>query len=516
MTSAQRILVNTTAQYLRTIINVCLSLYATRLILLALGQTDFGIYSLVAGVVSLLSFMTNALISTTQRYLSFHYGKKDKAEIYRLFGNSLLLHALIGSGLFIVLATLSYPVIYGVLHIEAGREIAGFVVYLSASIMLLLTFITAPFRALFIARENIVYISVVDVLDGLFKLLIAIFLAYIISCDRLIAYSLLLTSISLFNLLAFTIYALRHFEECHIPQWHEWNKQSILDLGSFAGWTIYSTGCIISRTQGIAIILNRVFGSTINAAYGIAQQVTGAVSFIAQSVLNAMGPQIIKAEGCSNRERMLHLSEYASKYATLLMSMIVIPVLFEMPTILDTWLQDIPDYSITFCRFVLIAALCDQITIGLSIANQAVGQIRNYSLVINTIKVLSLPAAWLCLRAGLNVDSVMYCYLIFEIICAMARLPFLKYTAGLNISQFFVNVFVHSIVPLCAMLVTCWFITKLTNGQYRFILTLLINVIVGIVTIWLTALQKQEKNILRNIIINHITTQDYHSSKQEI
>jgi O-antigen/teichoic acid export membrane protein len=500
MTSSQRILTNTAAQYIRTIINVCLSLYSTRLILAALGQTDYGIYSVVAGVVAMLSFMTNALVSTTQRYLSFNHGTGDKAKIYHVFGNSLLLHIALSLGLLVILGLLTRPIIYGVLNIESGREFAAVVVYLSATLMLMLSFITAPFRALFIARENIVYISIIDVLDGVLKLLIAIFLLHVSSYDTLITYSVLLIGIGLFNLLAFAVYALRHFEECHLPRWHEWDKQFIFDLSSFAGWTIYSTGCIIARTQGIAIILNRIFGSVINAAYGIAQQVTGAINFVAQSVLNAMSPQIVKAEGSNERERMIRLSELASKYATLLMAIIVIPLVFEMPQILRFWLQDIPDNTVMFCRFVLLAAVCDQMTIGLGIANQAIGKIRNYSLVINTIKVLTLPAAWLCLHMGLPVVSTMYCYLLAEIICALARLPFLKVTAGLFIKSFVLNVFVRILPTLVAVTACSYAIIKFIDMPYRFLITILVGVLVGSITTFLLSMSDAERRTALNML----------------
>ena len=504
MTSQQRIIVNTTAQYTRTIINVCLSLYSTRLILAALGQTDYGIYSVVAGVVAMLSFMTNALVATTQRYLSFYHGKNDREKIYSIFGNSLLLHILIGLGTLIVLSALAYPITYSILHIEPLRQSAAMIVYFAAVIMLLLTFVTAPFRALFIARENIVYISIIDVLDGVLRLLIAIYLTYVSSFDKLITYSYLLIGISIFNLLAFAGYALKHFEECHVPRLREWNREQIKDLSGFAGWTIYQTGCIIARTQGIAIILNRLFGSAINAAYGIAQQVSGAVHFVAQSVLNAMTPQVIKAEGAGDRTRMLNLAEASSKYATLLMAMVVIPLVFEMPVILELWLKDVPEHTVMFCRFVLLASACDQLTIGLGTANQAIGNIRNYSLVVNTIKVLTLPAAWLCLHFGLPVDSTMWSFLAFEIICALTRLPFLKVTAGLHISHFVMNVFVRSLTPICAMTATCYIIVHNITNPYRFVLTLLVSSIIGVIMIWLTALQKKEKDTLRTMILSKI------------
>ncbi len=499
MTNSQRIIVNTAAQYTRTILNVCMSLYSTRLILAALGQSDYGIYSVVAGVVAMLSFVTNALVTTTQRYLSFHHGAGDKDKIRLVFGNSVLLHILIGFLLTIVLCAIGPWVVNHLLHITPERIEAALIVYFAAVIMLLLTFLTAPIRALFIARENIVYISIVDVLDGVLRLVLAIWLCHI-TYDRLITYAGFMTSIQLFNLLAFAIYAVWKFEECHWPRLREWNKQYIRELSGFAGWTIYSTGCIIARTQGIAILLNRFMGTAINAAYGIALQVSGAVQFVSASILNAINPQIMKAEGCGDRQRMIMLSEYASKYAFLLLALVAIPLIAEMETVLHIWLGEVPDYTVMFCQFILVAALCDQLTIGLGSANQAIGNIRNYSIVVNTIKVLTVPAAWLCLRNGFSLMSVMICYVVFEFTCVCIRLPFLKITADISIRHFIKSVFIRSLFPILSMILVSCCILHFISIKYRFILTFIGVISTGLTTIWFTSLDKNEKTFITHYI----------------
>lgn len=500
MTNSQRIIVNTAAQYTRTIINVCLSLYSTRLILAALGQSDYGIYSVVAGVVAMLSFITNALVVTTQRFLSFNHGKGDKDKIYQIFGNSVLLHLLIGAILVVILASLTHPVTHHFLNIDTARLNAASIVYMATILMLLLTFITAPFRALFIARENIVYISVVDILDGVFKVLAAILLASISSYDRLILYAALMTGISVFNLLAFSIYAFTHYEECHLPKLNEWNKEYIHELSGFAGWTVYSTGCIIARTQGLSVILNRTFGTMVNAAYGIALNVTSAVHFLAQSVTNAINPQIVKAEGRGDHQKMVSLSESVSKYATLLISMVAIPVIAEMDAILSWWLTEVPENAVMFCRFVIAASIVDQLTIGLGCANQAIGKIRTYSIVINTIKVLTLPAAWGCLKVGLPVVSTMWCYIGFEFICAMARLPFLKVTAGISMRIFILHVFMRILCPIIVLVLCSVLITIYIEVPYRFILTICCSGICGLITSWFTALNQDEQRYIKVFI----------------
>ena len=499
MTNSQRIIVNTIAQYTRTIINVCLSLYSTRLILSALGQNDFGVYSVVAGVVAMLSFVTNALVITTQRYLSYHHGRNDLSQVRKVFGNSWLLHLFIGIVVVAILSSIGPWITQNFLNIEGARRGAALFVYFAAVAMVLLSFITAPIRALFIARENIVYTSFVDVLDGVLKLSIAILLSKI-TYDHLIAYSGLLTGISIFNLLAFAIYAAIKFPEFHLPKLRELDKQYIKGLSDFAGWTIYSTGCIIARNQGISVVLNLFYGTIVNSAYGIAMQVSGAVQFVSTSIVNAMNPQIMKAEGAGQRERMVRLCEYESKYAFLLLAMLVIPLIAEMEVILTFWLGDVPEHAVMFCRFILIAALCDQISIGWTSANQAIGKIRTYNIIFYTLKLLVIVIAWWSLKQGLPIVSVMWGYVSIELIGSFVRLPLMKQIANIPIIPFFKNVFLHVVGPLVTMVVICYISITYIEIPYRLIITFSISLVAGALAILGLALSKEEKLYIKSII----------------
>lgn len=503
MTSSQRIIANTFAQYIRTIINVCLSLYSTRLILNVLGQSDYGIYSVVAGVVAMLSFVTNALVITTQRYLSFHHGKKDLEQVRLVFGNSWLLHIFIGLVIVVILCTIGPAITQDFLNIDASRKTAALLVYIAAVVMLFLSFTTAPIRALFIARENIVYISFVDVLDGVLKMLIAILLSKI-TYDHLVTYSALLVGISVFNLLAFVLYAAIKFPEFHIPHFRELDKQYIKGLSNFAGWTVYSAGCIIARNQGISIVLNLFYGTIINSAYGIAQQVSGAVQFLSTSILNAMNPQIMKAEGAGERQKMLRLSEYASKYAFLLLSLVAIPLIAEMPIILQIWLGSVPEHAIMFCRLILVATLCDQISIGLTSANQAIGKIRTYNIVFYTMKLFVVLIGWICLRYTLPVASIMWAYVIVEFLTSLLRLPLMKHIANIDILQFCKNVFIRIIIPCITIILSCYLSISYIEITWRIVITMGLSIICGSVAIWATALTINEKQFIKQAISNII------------
>lgn len=257
MQASNRIIVNTLAQYGRTIVNILLTLYSSRLILEILGVSDYGIYTLIAGVVSMLSFFTNSLVATTQRFLSVAQGKHDNvAEVRAIFNNSMIVHLFFGIILLVVLGGLTPLLFNGFLNIPAGREDVARSLYYLVMGMLFLTFITSPYRASFISRENIVYISIVDVLDAVIRLALVIGLQYI-DCEKLLAYGLILFSVQLFNLLALGIYGHIKYDECALPNLRRWQWDYGKKLMGFAGWTMYSTFCIAVRNQGIAIILNR-------------------------------------------------------------------------------------------------------------------------------------------------------------------------------------------------------------------------------------------------------------------
>ena len=500
MEPAKRIVINTLAQHTRAIINICLSLYSTRLVLLALGQSDFGIFSLVGGVVAMLAFLTNAMVVTTQRQLSFWHGKGDAWALKSMFSTSLLLHIVIGVALGGALLAVIPFVFDGFLDIPADRVPTAKSVYFMAVLAMVITFLTAPYKALFIAREEIVYVSVVEIMDGVLKLAFALCLPFI-TYDRLMAYACAIAGIMAFNYLALALWSATHFSESMLlPRLHLVNRQNFKELTGFATWTIYSMGCVVGRSQGVAIILNRFFGTVINSAYGIAQQVYSSVSFMSKAIVNAMSPQIVKAEACNDRQRMLHLAESSSKYAFLLLAIIAIPLIFEMPEVLTLWLGEVPEHTVTFCRFIIIASLCDQTTLGLATANQAIGRIRNFSLTINSIKVLTLPAFWLCLWLGYGVTAAMWVYFCFEVFCAAMRLPFLKYTAGLSIRHFVSNVFGRVLIPSVAISAVCYLMVTYVELPFRFLLTGVVTVVTAAITIWFFALDDAERQAALKMI----------------
>ena len=491
MTPANRIIINTVVQYIRSIVYVLLTLFSTRYVLDAMGHSAYGVYGVVGSVVYMAGFITQSLATSTQRFLSYSHGLSDKDELNKIFTNAFFLHVVVALSIVGIMAILQ-PVCMGHLTIPAELKSASEFVYYMVIMMVMLTFVTSPVRALFIARENIIFVSVIEMLDAALKLAGALVLPFI-PFDALKMYSAMLLSVTMFNFLLYYIYARIKYEECQRLRFKFVSYSYIGRLLNFAIWNVYAVGATVMRTQGLAVIFNRFLGTIANAAYAIALQVSNAAGFIALSVLNAINPQLMKAEGAGDRKRMLYLSMMESRYAFLTMGIILIPVIVEMDGILCFWLGNVPHYAALFCRFVLAAYIMDQLTIGLTSANQAIGKIRNYSLLISTIRLMTLPIAWGCLQFTFSPFWVMCSYLFVEMVIGIIRIPYMKYSAGLPVYIYINKVCLHSILPIVGTFFAAYIIATNIQIPYRFMLTEFCSVCMGVVLVYLFSLEKEER-----------------------
>lgn len=508
MNSQTRIIVNTLAQNVRSVINIVLSLYSTRIVMDALGQSDYGIYMLVAGVVSLLNFFTNSLTLTTQRHISYCHGAGKKEDAKAYFANSYLLLLLIGIGISAILVGLTSVIFEsGWLQVEASRIQEAKVVYLLVVGTVFISLMTAPFRALLISYENIVYISAIEILDGVLKLS-AVFLLYLLSGYRLTTYAGIILIVMLFNLLAFMIYCqYKYPESCIYPSWKLWNSEVQKKIIGFATWSLYGMACIVFRTQGISVLINQlVKGTVMNASYGIAIQVQGAVNFFSSSIHNSIKPQIIKSYGAGEHERAVRLSETSCKFGFLILALIVVPIIAELPTILSIWLKEVPPLCVLFCTVILSAALTDQLSLGMTILMSATGRIRNFSLLNFTAKTLTIPAMYFAVKNGLSLAEAFLFYWVFEMLSVIIAIAYICQATKATFASYMRNVFLRIFPVLILVILTAIGIGNVLPPTIcRVMLTGISTSVVGIAAIWMLSLVTSERQQVIHTIQSKFT-----------
>lgn len=461
MNGSNKIIFNTGVLYVKMVITLIVTLYATRISLKALGSSDLGIFFLVAGVIGMLSFLNTAMAISTQRFLSFYIGKNDQEKLKEIFDSSVVLHLLVGILLVIILELLGIFLFDGVLNIPENRIASSKLLYHFMVISSFITVISVPYNAIINSHENMLLFSVLSIVESIGKLLIA-FAITMYDNDRLILYGLLLTVLTFIIFFAKRQICNRQYIECKGKLLiNKNNKVFIKEMFGFAGWNMYGTMSGVIRSQGITVVLNFFFGTVVNAAYGIANQVNGQLSYFSSAVLMAFNPQIMKSEGSGERERMLNLSKLTSKFSFLLLSFFTIPLIIEIDYVMKLWLDDVPEYTIIFCKLILFLTLINQLTIGLQSSAQAVGKIKIYQLVIGTINLLAPVIGFLCLKYGKwDAYIVIVVTIIVEVIAGIWRIIFLNKLSGLSIKEYVLEVLKPSIL----IFVIVYFITVFLNN----------------------------------------------------
>ena len=96
VTDNRRVARNTMFLYIRMILILLVTLYTSRVVLDVLGVSDYGVYNIVGGVVTMFAFLNNSMASATQRFLTFELGRGDPVRLRNVFSAAMHIHLLIG------------------------------------------------------------------------------------------------------------------------------------------------------------------------------------------------------------------------------------------------------------------------------------------------------------------------------------------------------------------------------------------------------------------------------------
>ncbi|PMD93032.1 hypothetical protein BWI97_19085 [Siphonobacter sp. BAB-5405] len=503
MSSAKRAISNTFIIYAKQAITICISLYSTRIVLNTLGANDFGLFNVVGGLVTILSFLNAAMSVSTQRYVAVNLGTGNLENIKKVFANSVILH--IGIGLIIALLFeivgvyfLNHQLLISSDRIEVANKIFHFVV-----ISTFVTIISVPYDAIINAHENMTFLALTSILESIIKLMIAFYLIYT-GYDKLLVYGFLtMISVILIRILK-QIYVRRKYESTRVNYIADYNKDLIKELTSFAGWNLFGSLSYLGRSQGIALLLNTFYGTVINAAYGIANQIAGQLNFFCTAMLQALNPQIMKSGGAKEMHKVIELSMIGSKVGFLLLGVVAIPCLVEMESVLNIWLKTVPDYTVNFCRLIIIVSMINQLTAGLDSAMQTTGKIRNYMVIVGVVKLFILPVAYILLKADYVIYSVFVGYIILEIIAGMCRVYLFCNETGVDLNRFILEVILKPIFLTTVACVILLVLKQIVTSEYRVLGTFFISFSIFASGAYILILSSGQKESLNKFIISRM------------
>ena len=406
-----RIAHNTLFLYIRTALIMIINLYASRVILNALGIEDFGIYNIVGGIVIAFSLISASITGAIQRFITFELGKRDRHS-QEIFSASISIIILLAIGSVIILETFGLYILNQCLNIDPSRMYAANWVFQFSIITFIINLISIPYNATIIAYERMKTFAYIGILEAILKLGIVGVLYFIVTPDALILYSILTCVVALIIRCIYGIYCSRNFAECRFI--FIWDKKRYSEILRFAGWTFIGTGSTALMTQGVNILINLFFGVTLNAARGIAVQVENIVTQFSQNFTTALNPQITKSYASGDYKYMMELILNGARFSFYLMLIVSVPIIISTEGLLQIWLKEFPAYTTIFIQLSLIYALLEILSTPLITAMLATGDIKKYQLIVGGLRLLNFPAVYIAYKFGANLEWAYYIAVIWK------------------------------------------------------------------------------------------------------
>ena len=499
----KRIAKNTLMLYIRMGVSMLVSLYTSRIVLATLGVDDYGIISIVGGVVTMFAFLNGALSTSTSRFLTIELGRKDDKQLNKVFSAAFVSHLILALFVLLLCETVGLWFLINKLVIPNERIIAAHWVYQLSTLSTVIGIVQVPYGAVIIAREKMNIYAYMSIFDVVIKLVL-IFLLQWFSGDKLIFWSFILFVVSLVYFVFYVCYCLNKFSESHVRIHRD--KVLYKRLFSFSGWSLFGSIANISAQQGLNILLNIFRGVTLNAAMGITNQVTGAINGFVINFQTAFNPQIIKSYAEGDKTYFLQLVFRTSKFSYFLLFVLAFPFILNIDYILAIWLETVPEHANSFIQLMLVFLLIDALSAPLWISVQAIGDIRNYQLLMSLMIILNFPIAYLILKNGLPPHIVFVVRVIINAVTHFVRIVYLRKKINFPAYKYLREVMLTVLlITLMSIPIPYWVFHQFI-GSNALVISSVVSIFISLNTIYWVGLSRQEKNFVINAfknIFNH-------------
>lgn len=498
-TNNSRIAKNSILLSVRMVIVMIISLYISRVTLQNLGVEDFGIYNVVCGFVSMFTFLSAAMTSGIQRYYNYEFAQNGENGANRVFMTSLQSQALLAIIIVALLESVGIWYIHNKMVIPFERFYAAHWIFQMSIISMVVSMFQAPFDAAIMAHERMGFYAFLSILNQVLKLIIVLLLP-ILPGDKLITYGLLFLLVTIIDLVVSAGYSHFCFKEIRLKRL--FSKRLFVDMFVFSGWNILGKFALTMKEQGLNMVLNLFFGPVVNAARGLAFQVTSALNGFVSNISVAVKPQLTQSYAQGDRSRSFSLMFANTKIGYIILFFLALPVCLEIDFILKLWLgTDVPDYTNSFIIIVFLITLLNGMQGNISFVVHANGDLKAYSIITSLITLLVLPLAYLALKKGYSPNSVFWVSLIVTFLNYLISVLLLYKIVPFSLVFYYMKV----VLPLLAMSaftlpipLICRFI--MSAGWLRVFVVGILSALCTIICAFRIALNKRERALVSGII----------------
>jgi O-antigen/teichoic acid export membrane protein len=501
----KRIAKNTMYLYIRMLFSLLVGLYTSRVVLQTLGISDYGLYNVVGGFVSIFMFINGTMTVGTQRFLSYEIGKGNIEKLKKVFSNAVIIHICIALILIVLAETLGLWFINNKMNIAQERIDASFWVFQFSVLTAVIQVLQVPFNAVIISHEKMGIYAYLSIYDTVIKLAI-LYVIQVLSYDKLILYGLFILITQLSTALIYWVYSKKKFIECNNKL--EIDKITMKEMVSFSGWSVIGMFAGTCQGQGVNVLLNLFFGTIVNAARGIAFQVNNVLLMFAHNFQIAVFPQIVKYYASGEREKMANLVINSAKVSAALLLVLMMPLLIDAEFVLNIWLGDYPDYTSTFLKIVCIQSLMQVIIHPVIFVTHATGKIKMTNLTGGICVLSAIPLCYIAYSLGASPNVVLIVSIVPWLFEEFFDLFYAKKNAGFPMLRFYLDVYLRFLLLglFVYEIITLFYSYLNFNLWTNFSLMVLFSCFVSAITYYGGGLSKNERKFINLIVWNKLAS----------
>ena len=490
---------NTLMLYFRMFFMLLVGLFTSRVVLSALGEQDYGIYNVVGGVVAMFTVISGSLNSAVSRFITFEMGRGAQAQLNKVYSTAVMIQL----ALSLIIVILSEPIglwfIHNKMTIPPQRIPAACKVLHFSIFAFVVNLMSVPQTASITAHEKMSAYAWTGILDGMLRLAVALAIMFS-DGDRLVMYAALMAGVVLVVRMVYGWYCRTHFPECEFRM--VFDASLVGRMFSFAGWNFIGSASGVLRDHGGNILVNLFSSVGVNAARGVALQLSNSVQGFVTNFMTAVNPQITKSYAAGDMEYMMSLVRKSSRMSYYLLLVIALPVIFGADLLLDLWLKEVPEHSVLFVRLFMVFSLSESISHPLITSMLATGKIRNYQIVVGGLQLLNLPVSWLLLKLGAVPEVTVMVAIAISQICFFARLVMLRSMIGLSARGFLRRVWLNVLgVTAAALPLPLLCHLFMPSGMLNSCISMMLAMACSAVSILFMGCSASERNEIKSLII---------------
>lgn len=459
MSPKRRIFLNVAATYGRSLYALVIGLFCGRWTLMALGETDYGLFGVVGGLTAFLLFVNGLMASAISRFYAFSVGRagvvKDRTagieECRRWFSIALGLHTAVPA----LLVAAGYPAgvwaVENFLAIPPDRVAACIWVWRFTCVGAFVSMVNVPFAAMYNAKQEIAELTVYSFATTTLNVG---FMYYLVTHDGvwLVPFAAWACFLAVAPQIIIMVRAVLKYPECRFRRAYLFDGSRLRQILGFAGSRFICALSTLASGQGLVIVVNKYLGPARNAAMAIGHSVVTHSSTLSSSLSGAFSPAIVNAAGAGDLDGMRRMIFQSCRLSVACILVFALPVMLEINYVTALWLKTPPEGTCVISVFMLVNLVMSRLSEGHYIGMMALGRIFKFQLCESFFFFLRLAIGWALVAIGWDLWAVGVAYVSTGVFSVLLKLVFGRSVCGLSIRYWLMHVFVPLAAASCAAL----------------------------------------------------------------